>query len=120
MNAAAAPADGRRWIEVNLSEQTLTAWQGDIAVMHTYISSGRSPTPTVTGRFKIGQKYGNQRVVGPGYDLPGVPWVMYFLRWLRHSWRLLAQQFWHTHEPRLCQYDPWRITDSLQLGANRH
>ncbi|MCB0062990.1 MAG: LysM peptidoglycan-binding domain-containing protein [Caldilineaceae bacterium] len=75
---ANAPTNGYRWIEVNLSNQTLTAWQGDTAVMHTYISSGTSATPTVTGRFRIGTKLSSQRMVGPGYDLPGVPWVMYF------------------------------------------
>ncbi len=73
-----APADGARWIEVNLTSQTLTAWQGDVAVMDTKISSGMSATPTVTGRFKIYTKYASQRMIGPGYDLPNVPWVMYF------------------------------------------
>lgn len=92
VNPAAAPANGRRWIEVNLSEQTLTAWQGDIAVMHTYISSGRSPTPTVTGHFKIGRKYSSQRMVGPGYDLPGVPWVMYF-----YGGYAIHGAYWHNN-----------------------
>ncbi|CAN5393665.1 hypothetical protein BH10CHL1_BH10CHL1_12590 [soil metagenome] len=73
-----APTDGVRWIEVNLTTQTLIAWQGDVAVMDTKISSGRSATPTVTGRFKIYTKYTSQRMIGPGYDLPNVPWVMYF------------------------------------------
>ena len=77
-NFDAAPNNGYRWIEVNLSTQTLTAWQGDVAVMHTAISSGLAATPTVTGRFRIGNKLTSQRMVGPGYDLPGVPWVMYF------------------------------------------
>lgn len=92
VNPLAAPANGRRWIEVNLTDQTLTAWQGDVAVMHTYISSGRSPTPTVTGHFKIGQKYSSQRMVGPGYDLPGVPWVMYF-----HGGYAIHGAYWHNN-----------------------
>lgn len=78
INFNAAPSDGYRWIEVNLSNQTLTAWQGDVAVLSTYISSGVAATPTVTGRFRIGAKYPSQRMVGPGYDLPGVTSVMYF------------------------------------------
>jgi lipoprotein-anchoring transpeptidase ErfK/SrfK len=73
-----APSEGYRWIEVNLSTQMLTAWQGDVAVMQTNISSGVAATPTVTGRFRVGTKLTSQRMVGPGYDLPGVPWVMYF------------------------------------------
>ena len=91
-NQAAAPTDGYRWIEVNLSEQTLTAWQGDAAVMHTYISSGLPNTPTVTGHFKIGTKYSSQRMVGPGYDLPGVPWVMYF-----YSGYAIHGAYWHNN-----------------------
>lgn len=92
VNAAAAPANGRRWIEVNLSNQTLTAWQGDVAVMNTFISSGLSATPTVTGRFQIGRKYSSQRMVGPGYDLPGVPWVMYF-----YSGYAIHGAYWHNN-----------------------
>jgi len=89
---APAPADGRRWIEVNLSTQTLTAWQGDVAVMNTYISSGLPATPTVTGRFNIGTKYSSQRMTGPGYDLPGVPWVMYF-----YSGYAIHGAYWHNN-----------------------
>jgi len=91
-NQAGAPADGYRWIEVNLSDQTLTAWQGDVALLHTYISSGLSATPTVTGRFKIGTKYSSQRMSGPGYDLPGVPWVMYF-----YSGYAIHGAYWHNN-----------------------
>jgi LysM repeat protein len=75
---AGAPVDGRRWIEVNLTNQTLTAWQGDVAILHTSISSGTKYTPTVTGRFKIQRKYERQLMSGPGYSIPNVPWVMYF------------------------------------------
>jgi len=75
---AKAPADGKRWIEVNLSDQTLTAWQGDVALMYTSVSTGKASTPTVTGHFHIGTKYTAQRMIGPGYNLPNVPSVMYF------------------------------------------
>lgn len=88
--AAGAPADGKRWIEVNLSNQTLTAWQGDVAVMHTSISSGTDWFPTVTGRFKIERKYTKQRMTGPDYDLPNVPWVMYF-----YSGYAIHGAYWH-------------------------
>ena len=71
-------SNGRKWIEIDLSTQTLTAWQGDVPVMYSTISSGKRSTPTVTGRFQVGTKYTSQRMYGPGYDIPGVPWVMYF------------------------------------------
>ena len=92
LNLVAAPADGKRWIEVDLSNQTLTAWQGDVPVMFTNISSGRAGTPTVTGRFAIGNKYAAQRMTGPGYDLPNVPWVMYF-----YSGYAIHGAYWHNN-----------------------
>jgi lipoprotein-anchoring transpeptidase ErfK/SrfK len=78
LDVVAAPANGVRWIEIDLTNQSLTAWQGDTAILFTSISSGKSGTPTVTGRYRIGTKYQAQRMIGPGYDLPNVPWVMYF------------------------------------------
>ena len=92
LSLVAAPADGRRWIEVDLTNQTLTAWQGDVSVMFTAISSGRASTPTVTGRFTIGTKYKAQRMTGPGYDLPNVPWVMYF-----HQSYAIHGAYWHNN-----------------------
>lgn len=92
LSLVAAPAGGAKWIEVNLTEQTLTAWQGDVVVMHTNISSGRANTPTVTGRFAIGNKYKAQRMTGPGYDLPNVPWVMYF-----YSGYAIHGAYWHNN-----------------------
>jgi LysM repeat protein len=77
---AGAPVDGRRWIEISLSKQTLTAWQGDVAVLETSVSTGKASTPTVTGDFQIYAKYDSQHMTGDDYDLPGVPWVMYFYR----------------------------------------
>lgn len=90
--ASLAPTDGTRWIEVNLTDQTLTAWQGDVAILYTKISSGLPGTPTITGRFNIGTKYQSQRMTGPGYDLPGVPWVMYF-----HGDYAIHGTYWHTN-----------------------
>ena len=90
--ASMAPAEGTRWIEINLTDQTLTAWQGPVAIMHTSISSGLPGTPTVSGRFNIGLKFQSQRMTGPGYDLPGVPWVMYF-----HGEFALHGAYWHNN-----------------------
>ena len=87
-----APASGYRYIEVNLSAQTLTAWQGDTAVLYTSVSTGTWATPTVTGRFSIGTKYTAQRMTGPGYDLPGVPWVMYF-----YGGYAIHGTYWHNN-----------------------
>jgi len=92
LSLVAAPTDGKRWIEVDLTHQTLTAWQGDVPVMFTHISGGRASTPTVTGRFTVGTKYAAQRMIGPGYDLPNVPWVMYF-----HGSYAIHGAYWHNN-----------------------
>ena len=42
-----------KWIDVNLSNQRLTAYEGDNAVYSTLISTGLARYPTVVGTFKI-------------------------------------------------------------------
>ena len=59
--------------------------------MDTYISSGRSGMPTVTGRFTIGNKYKAQRMTGR-LRSAGVPWVMYF-----HSGYAIHGAYRHTN-----------------------
>ncbi len=74
--------EGERWIDVNLSTQMLTAYEGSRAVMSTYISSGAWPYLTVTGQFEVYIRYQSQDMNGYrlGYDyyLEDVPYVMYF------------------------------------------
>lgn len=70
--------DGKRWIEVDLSEQTLTAWQGEVVVLKTQVSTGRPGLATIRGAFAVAHKYDRERMTGPGYDTPDVPWTMYF------------------------------------------
>lgn len=67
-----------KWIEVILAEQRLIAWEDGRAVLSASISSGTLKHPTVRGSFKIYKKYVRQRMRGQGYDLPNVPFVMYF------------------------------------------
>lgn len=83
---------GRKLIEVDLSKQTLTAWQGDQQMLHTYISSGTYETPTVTGRFLVSWKTPNQHMYGDDFDLPNVPWVMYF-----HEGYAIHGAYWHAN-----------------------
>ena len=75
-------AEGERWIAVNLSTQTLVAYEGDTPVFETLISSGLPQWPTVTGQYRTYMKYEAQTMNGYllGYDyyLPDVPYVMYF------------------------------------------
>lgn len=67
-----------KWIEIILSQQRLVAWEDGRMVMSTPVSTGTRRTPTVRGTFRIYRKYAKQRMVGRDYDLPNVPYVMYF------------------------------------------
>lgn len=69
-----------RWIDVDISSQTLTAYQGNTPVFSALVSTGLPRTPTVIGRFKIYTKLTSTRMRGPGYDLPNVPYTMYFYK----------------------------------------
>jgi lipoprotein-anchoring transpeptidase ErfK/SrfK len=79
-----------KWIEVDLSEQSLVAYEGTTVVFTATVSSGRANTPTVEGKYRIQRKYESQLMTGPGYYLPGVPWVMYF-----HYGYALHGAYWH-------------------------
>jgi lipoprotein-anchoring transpeptidase ErfK/SrfK len=75
---------GSRWIDINLSTQRVTAFEGSRAVFSTAVSTGISWYPTVTGRFSIYHRTPSQtmdgRRLGFNYVLPNVPYVMYFYR----------------------------------------
>ena len=67
-----------RWISIDLSEQRLIAWEGNKAVYAVIVSTGKDATPTRTGTFEIQTKYPVARMIGPGYDVPDVPFTMYY------------------------------------------
>ncbi len=85
--AAAASADNlkhnvsqRRRIVIDLSEQRLYAWEGKKRVYSFRISTGKRLTPTPKGKFSINTKYRINRMRGRGYDIPDVPYAMYFYK----------------------------------------
>ncbi len=76
-------APGDKWIEVNLYEQTLAAYEGDRMVYATLVSSGLARWPTPTGLSRIWAKAVSSKMSGrEGYSdyyfLQDVPWIMYF------------------------------------------
>ena len=73
-----AAGNSERWIDVNLSEQRVYAYEADVVVNSFLVSTGVAETPTVTGEYQIYVKVRIQDMSGPGYYLPDVPWVMYF------------------------------------------
>ena len=70
--------DGVRWIDVDLTNQMVYAYEGDTIVNSFVVSTGTWLTPTVTGKHKIYVKVRMQDMSGPGYYLRDVPWVMFF------------------------------------------
>jgi lipoprotein-anchoring transpeptidase ErfK/SrfK len=73
-------AGGARWIDVDLSQQRVYAYEGDVLMNSFIVSTGTWQTPTVTGEFRIWVKVRSQAMTGPGYYLPDVPYVMYFYK----------------------------------------
>lgn len=75
-----------KWIEIDLDRQLLYAHEG-VRTIYTFpISSGMPWFPTVTGEFKVWARVLATRMTGGSvkdgsfYDLPNVPYVMYFYK----------------------------------------
>lgn len=78
-------APGERWIDVDLDEQVLIAYEGDVAVYATMISGGRGRS-TPTGIHRIAKKIARTRLKAPEvslgrWDLPDVPFSMRFRKY---------------------------------------
>ncbi|MBS3784504.1 MAG: L,D-transpeptidase family protein [Anaerolineae bacterium] len=67
-----------RWIDVDISEQRLTAYEGDVPVRTTLVSTGLPNTPTPLGQFRIWVKFRYDDMAGADYYIEDVPYVMYF------------------------------------------
>jgi lipoprotein-anchoring transpeptidase ErfK/SrfK len=76
----AASGNGARWIDVDLTNQMVYAYEGDVVVNSFIVSTGTWMTPTVTGEHKIYVKIRSGSMHGPGYFLPDVPYIMYFYK----------------------------------------
>jgi lipoprotein-anchoring transpeptidase ErfK/SrfK len=72
--------NGARWIDVDLTNQMVYAYEGDVIVNSFLVSTGTWLTPTVTGEYKVYVKYRSASMSGPGYYLPNVPYIMYFYK----------------------------------------
>lgn len=87
-NTIKAPVYSRttlpRWVEVNLTTQTASFFEGDQVVRHSLITSGEWKHETPTGTFPIFSRIPNERMKNgkPGdpdyYDLKNVLYTQYF------------------------------------------
>lgn len=81
---------GQRWIEVDLSRQRLYAWEGDRQVYAVIVSTGKASTPTPTGVFAVQTRHRSARMQGYDYDIPDVPYTMYY-----HRGYAIHGAYWH-------------------------
>lgn len=87
-------------ITVDRSEQMLYAFEGNDLFLETPISTGLELTPTPRGTFAVFKKTPSRYMQGPlpnladrqYYDLPGVPWNLYFT----HGGAVIHGAYWHT------------------------
>lgn len=92
--------EGGKWIHVDISDQTLTAYEGERPVFLTLISSGNEKKDeeyaTPRGTFWMQSKHvsatmDNLALDDGSYSIEDVPWTMYF-----HSNYALHGAFWHS------------------------
>lgn len=81
-----------REIVIVLSTQTAYAYENGVLRRSAIMSSGLPDTPTVTGNFKITRKLPSRHMIGPDYNLPGVPWVSYF-----YAGYAIHGTYWHNN-----------------------
>jgi lipoprotein-anchoring transpeptidase ErfK/SrfK len=85
-----------RWLDIDLSQQTLVAYEGDTPVFATLISSGRPGHKTPTGVYRIERKVAERTMNSMAdsddlYSVDKVPWTAYF-----DTGYALHAAFWHS------------------------
>lgn len=77
-DAPPAPLAQGKAIVVDVKAQRIYAYENGHLAHSALMSSGTVGHDTVQGDYHIYVKYQTTRMTGPGYDLPDVPWTMYF------------------------------------------
>lgn len=84
------------WIDVDLNKKILTLLKGSDPVFVTYAAVGKNISPTVTGTYQVWYKTRSTRMRGRppavpyAYDLPGVPFSMFY-----HGSYAIHGTYWH-------------------------
>jgi uncharacterized protein YraI len=90
-----AASSGERWVSVDLSDQYMTVYQGNVAVSGTYVSTGKPGFATPKGTFYTWVKYVSTRMAacsnGECWDTPNVPYTHYFT----YNGHALHGAYWH-------------------------
>lgn len=86
-----------KWININITQQVVTAYQDGTPVKVTLTSTGKGDNPTELGVWKIYLRVpiqdmeGGNKASGDYYNLKDVPWVQYF----HTSGEGLHGTYWH-------------------------
>lgn len=91
-SAPPAPTSTGKLILVDLSAQRVYAYENGALLREFVVSTGLPAYPTVTGTYSVYVKYTSTRMTGPGYDLPNVPYTMYFYKGYG-----LHGTYWHSN-----------------------
>jgi LysM repeat protein len=87
---------GPKWVDVDLTTQTMVAYEGETTVYTARVSSGTWDHPTVLGTYRVYAKYVTTRMRGgegaEKYDIPDVPYTMYF-----YADYALHGAYWHNN-----------------------
>jgi hypothetical protein len=86
---------GERWIDIDLDQQVLIAYEGDVPVYATLVSSGRKKWRTPPGVYRIRSKTERTRMRSPdgfgvSWNVAEVPWSMSFRKHFA-----LHGAYWH-------------------------
>ncbi len=73
--------DGERWIDVNLTEQTTTAYEGIKPLYVAVVATGVPGLETPKGDWRIFSRVANETMRGADYFLTGVLFTQYFTSW---------------------------------------
>jgi lipoprotein-anchoring transpeptidase ErfK/SrfK len=90
------PAIWERRVEVNLSQQWLYAYEGDLLVFKAPVATGRDGFNTPVGEYAIYSKYDMQTMTGcmggECWNVPNIPWVQYVVGGVA-----LHGTYWHNN-----------------------
>jgi len=89
---AVTGSGGTHWIDVDLTNQIVTAYEGKDIVNSFLVSTGATPRLTVTGNYHVYERHFKGNMWGPGYFLPDVPYIMYFFKGYA-----LHGTYWHSN-----------------------
>ncbi len=116
-------SSAERWIEIDLSEQKIKAWEGSTLYLESLVSSGLPWYPTPVGEFRVWAKVRATKMEGGTgkyyYNLPNVPFVMFFSNDKVPGWRGygLHGTYWHNDFGRVhshgCVNLPTKVAEKL-------